>query len=153
MKYAYRCQAEDIEFEIEGLAADVAQCRCGAMAKRIRTFVVNKPSLRNQGRWDPVVGCWVDNDRQFREILKQGQEREQRELGMEVKLEQLDARDQEGLAETHGHSLDHRLETAERTKAVKHDEKVNGNKDHKPKVLVTSDPDVMVVGAGTHSFR
>lgn len=135
MKYAYRCPTEQIEFEVEGPPADVAQCRCGQMGKRIRSFAVNKPSLRNQGRWDPVVGCWVNNDREFREKLKEGQARESAELGMDVPLVQLDARDQEGLAETHGHSLDSRLEVAEQTKKVKHDEAVSANQEQKPKVL------------------
>lgn len=134
MRYDYECPAcGTIQ---DAVPLDRVQCRCGLSAKRIRTFAVNKPSMRDQGRWDPVVGCWVDNDRQFNEILKAGQARESAELGMDVPLVKLDARDQEGLAETHGHSLDSRLEVAERTKQVKHDEKVKANQEQKPKALI-----------------
>lgn len=133
VKYDYDCPA--CGTITDSVPLDRIDCRCGQSAKRIRTFTVNKPSLRDQGRWDPVVGQYVANDREFREVLKQGQAREAAELGMDVPLVQLDARDQEGLAETHGHSLDSRLEVKEQTEKSKHDEKVKANQEQKPKVL------------------
>jgi hypothetical protein len=135
VNYAYRCTAELIEFEVEGPPADMVQCRCGEIAKRIRQFAVNKPSLKSQGRWDPVVGQWVDNDRQFREILKAGQEREAKDLNMDVPLVQVDARDHEALGELHGTGVDHRKEVLEQSKRQAHDEKVVANHEQKPKVL------------------
>ena len=54
-------------------------------------------------------------------MLKAGQARESAELGMDVKLATVDARDTEGLAELHGHKVDHRLEIAEQQAKIKHD--------------------------------
>jgi hypothetical protein len=136
VKYAYRCPTEMMEFEVDGPPADTVQCRCGDQARRIRSFAVNKGSLKSQGRWDPVVGQWVDNDRQFREVLKAGQEREAAELGMDVKLATVDARDHEALGELHGTGVDHRKELAEQTARVKHDERVTANHEQKPKALI-----------------
>jgi hypothetical protein len=82
---------------------------------------VDKSSLRHRGRWDPVVGEYVANDREFRNLLAQGQAKEAAELGMDVNLEVLDARDKEGLAELHGLSTDHYAEQAETTARVNHD--------------------------------
>lgn len=137
MKYGYRCVVELVEIEDEGPPRDMIQCRCGAVAKRIRTFAVNKPSLKSQGRWDPVVGQYVENDRQFQEILKAGAAREAAELGMEVPLVSVDARDTEALGELHGTGVDHRKEIAEQSKRLAHDEKVKANHEQKPKVLTT----------------
>jgi hypothetical protein len=48
------------------------------------------------------VGSYVANEREFRDKLARGRERESENLGMDVKLETVDARDHEGLAELHG---------------------------------------------------
>lgn len=119
MKYLYLCQSCG---EIESaVSADVIQCRCGKTAKRVRAFSVNAASLKSQDRWDPVVGAYVRNDREFRTLLAQGQAREAAELGMDVNLVTLDARDTEGLAELHGHAPDAHAEAAEQTARSKHD--------------------------------
>jgi len=82
---------------------------------------VNQGSLKSQDRWDPVVGAYVRNDREFNELLKKGQAAQEAELGMPVPLAKVDARDTEGLAELHGHKVDHRLEVKEQAAKIAHD--------------------------------
>jgi len=100
---------------------DRIQCRCGQSAKRIRSFAVNQGSLKSQDRWDPVVGAYVRNDREFNELLRKGQAAQEAELGMEVPLVKVDARDHEALGELHGTGVDHRLEEKEKAAKIKHD--------------------------------
>jgi hypothetical protein len=123
-----------------GIVTDAApleriQCRCGMEAKRRFGFSFSRSALRDQSRWDPVVGQYVANDREFRDALSRGQAREAAELGMDVPLVAVDARDTEALGELHGTGVDHRLEIAEQTARVNHDVKVVANKEAKPKVL------------------
>lgn len=133
MQYDYVCPTDGL-IQVN-VAQDNVQCRCGSQARRVYGFAFSRAS-KDQPRWDPVVGQYVANDREFRTLLAQGQERNARELGMDCKLEVLDARDSEGLAELHGHSVDHRHEVAEQTARTKHDEKVAANKESKPKALM-----------------
>lgn len=95
---------------------DTIQCRCGQTAKRRYQVSVIGSTLKPSGRWDPVVGAYVENDAQFRSLLAQSQDAQAEKLGMDVPLATVDARDQEGLAELHGHSLDQRLADLERSK-------------------------------------
>lgn len=119
MKYDYSCPScGTIK---DGVPLDRIQCRCGLEAKRVRTFAVNKPSLRSESRWDPVVGAYVNNDREFRELLKAGQAVQEAELGMPVPLVSVDARDDEALGELHGTGVDHRLEEKEKAAKINHD--------------------------------
>jgi hypothetical protein len=136
VKYTFRCTTEGVTFEVECPPAETAQCRCGSSARRVYGFAVNKASLKSQARWDPVVGQYVENDRQFRDVLAQSQEREARELNMDVNLVQVDARDQEALGELHGTGIAHRQEVAEQSARVAHDEKVSANHEERPKVLL-----------------
>lgn len=78
--------------------------KCQASAKRNFQVSINRSSLKTQSRWDPVVGAYVENDRQFRTLLRQGQEAQSQKLNMDVKLETVDARDTSALAELHGYS-------------------------------------------------
>lgn len=136
VKYTFRCSTENVTFDVEGPPAETHQCRCGSPAKRVYGFAVNKASLKSQARWDPVVGQYVENDRQFRDVLAEAQEREARELNMDVPLVQVDARDQEALGELHGTGLAHRQEVAEQSAKQAHDERVTANHEAKPKVLI-----------------
>lgn len=114
MKYAYACSQCGI---IEAPTPhDAFFClTCGNEAKRVRSFNVDKASLKSHARWDPVVGAYVRNDGEFRSLLHAAQERESRELNMDVKLATVDARDSEGLAELHGTTVDSRAEELEPT--------------------------------------
>jgi hypothetical protein len=122
VRYDYVCPSCGLIHDAVPL--DRIQCRCGLEAKRIRGFAVVASSLKSQDRWDPVVGAYVRNDREFREMLKVGQERESREMNMDVKLVQVDARDDEALGELHGTGIDHRLEEKEKVAKVNHDAQV-----------------------------
>jgi hypothetical protein len=137
VKYSYKCTTENLTFDVEGPPAETAQCRCGSVARRVYGFAVNKASLKSQARWDPVVGQYVENDRQFRDVLAASQEREAKELNMDVPLVQVDARDQEALGELHGTGLAHRQEVAEQSAKIHHDQVAAANKESKPKVLIT----------------
>jgi hypothetical protein len=122
-KYLYHCQFCG-PFE-SSHAADVLQCRCGRQAKRRFAVQFNRSSLRpTEARWDPQVGEVVRSEREFQELLKAGVDRNSAELNMDCKVETVDARDTEALAELHGHSVDHRLEVAEQTAKTKHDQEV-----------------------------
>lgn len=119
MKYDYRCPMCGL---IEStLCEDTIGCRCGSTAMRIRSFAVNRSSMQSQSRWDPVVGEYVRNDREFRDKLAQGQEAQAAKLGMEVKLETVDARDSDALASLHGHSAERREHDLEGTRKAAFD--------------------------------
>lgn len=122
MKYDYQCPSCGLLHDAVPL--NKIQCRCGQEAKRVWGFAVNSSSLKSQDRWDPVVGAYVRNEREFRELLKAGQERESAELNMDVKLECVDARDDQALGELHGTGVDHRLEEREKVAKVAHDKAV-----------------------------
>jgi len=115
MKYAYADPQCGI-IESEACADAITCLTCGQRAKRVRSFNVDRTSLKTADRWDPVVGAYVRNDAEFRSLLHAGQEREANELGMDVPLVELDARDNEGLAELHGYTTDQRAEDLEPTK-------------------------------------
>jgi hypothetical protein len=93
--------------------------KCQAGTGCIRTVAVNRTSLRQSGRWDPVVGEYVSNDREFRSKLSRGRDEQSAKLGLDVKLETVDARDHDALASLHGHDPAERKELAERTKRTK----------------------------------
>lgn len=114
MRYHYLCPACG-EFE-SPISGDLAQCRCGSPARRLRSFAVNRSSLRSESRWDPVVGQYVANNREFEYALRKGQEAESEKLNMEVKLATVDARDHDALASLHGHDAGERKEMAAKTK-------------------------------------
>jgi hypothetical protein len=102
-------------FETEH-AADALQCRCGRTAKRRWAVTFDRTSTKVNGRWDPVVGQYVSNEREFQDALSVARELQCDKLGMDVKLETLDARDQEGLAELHGQDINERQESAAKVK-------------------------------------
>lgn len=119
MKYDYTCPScGTIK---DAVPLDRIQCRCGLTAKRVRQFAVNKPSLRSEARYDPVVGAYVNNNREFNELLRKGQAAQEAELGMPVPLVSVDARDDEALGELHGTGVDHRLEEKEKAAKINHD--------------------------------
>lgn len=114
MNYAYACpHCGPFDSTISG---NTIQCRCGRTAKRQFRVQFNRSSLKQQGRWDPVVGEYVANDREFRNALARGQAREEAELGMEVKLVQVDGRDKEALATLHGQTMEQREADLEGTR-------------------------------------
>ena len=98
------------------ICGDRIDCRCGASAKRSYQISVNRSSLRTQARWDPVVGEYVENDRQFRTLLRQGQEAQEKRPKMDVKVATVDARDTEAVAELHGYTTDQREQDLEPVK-------------------------------------
>ena len=120
MKYGYTCPRCG-PFDIEGIAADAIQCRCGASSKRRYQFSVDKASLKSFARWDPVVGRYVENQGQFNSALAEAQERESKLLGMDCKLATCDSRDSEALGELHGWGSDKREADLEATKRHEYD--------------------------------
>lgn len=98
---------------------DQVQCRCGHTAKRRFQVSINRTSLRQTSRWDPVVGAYVENDRQFKTLLRQGQDEQAEKLGMDVKLETVDARDHDALNSLHGTNADERKHESEKAKRVR----------------------------------
>lgn len=136
MKYAYRCPRDGV---IEHEAAlDNIQCRCGQQAKRVWSVSFDRQSTKSSDRWDPQVGAYVRNEREFQELLRQGQDKQSQELNMECKLTTVDARDLEARGELHGTGVDHILAETERTQKVHHDEAAKANKETrtKPKKLM-----------------
>lgn len=131
MKYLYRCECGPFETETP---ADTAAClKCGGTAKRVWSVAIHTSTARPTERyWDPQVGAVVGSAREFNDLLKAGAEKQSEELNMECKLTPVDARDDSGLAELHGTSVDHRLEEREKTQRVLHDEKAKANKEHRP---------------------
>lgn len=98
------------------LADDEIQCRCGQTAKRKYTVSFIASSLKHRGRFDPVVGAYVENEAQFNSLLSQGRDAQEQKLGMECKLATVDARDTEGLAELHNQPVEERKEHLEISK-------------------------------------
>ena len=138
MKYAYRCRCGTIESETR---ADEVRClACGEIAKRVWAVTLDRQSTKQSGRWDPQVGEYVANDREFQELLRQGAERQEAELGMECRLTTVDSRDVEARGELHGTGVDHIKEQAENTARKVHDEKARANGESKvrPKVPLTA---------------
>ena len=90
------------------LACDALQCRCGHTAKRRWHVNIDRSSLRQSARWDPVVGQYVNNEREFQDALAASRELQSEKLNMDVKLETVDARDTSALDELHGRSSSER---------------------------------------------
>jgi hypothetical protein len=84
------------------LAADALQCRCGKVSKRRWAVHFDRTSTKVNGRWDPVVGQYVSNEREFQDALSAAREAQSEKLNMDVKLETVDARDTSALDELHG---------------------------------------------------
>lgn len=101
------------------LAADALQCRCGHTAKRRFAVQFNRSSLGQQGRWDPVVGRYVANDREFRSALAEGVDRQSEKLNMDAKVVTVDARDRDALDSLHGYDPAERKELADHAAFVK----------------------------------
>jgi hypothetical protein len=72
--------------------------------------------MKVNGRWDPVVGQYVSNEREFQDALSAARELQSDKLGMDVKLETVDARDTSALDELHGRSTAQREEDLEGTR-------------------------------------
>ena len=89
---------------------------CGERAKRRYPISVNRSSLKQQGRWDPQVGTYVRNDREFRDLVKMGAEAESARLNMAVRHELVDSRDTTALCELHGTSHEKREADLEPTR-------------------------------------
>jgi hypothetical protein len=134
LKYAYACPSCGI-IESDVPADGITCLECGQPARRVWQVAFDRQSTKQSGRWDPQVGQYVANDREFRELLRAGAERQERELGMEVPLAVVDARDDQARGELHGVGVDHIHEVREETAKKLHDEKVTANKEQKPKVL------------------
>ena len=90
------------------LSADALQCRCGHTAKRRWAVHFDRSSTQQSGRWDPVVGQYVANEREFQNALAASREVQSEKLKMDVKLETVDARDTSALDELHGRSSSER---------------------------------------------
>lgn len=119
MKYAYRCpRCGEIE---STLCEQQVQCRCGEQARRLFQVRFDRSSLRQSGRWDPVVGTYVANDREFRNELARGAEAQAEKLGMDVNLVSVDARDHGALDELHGRSSDQREADLEPTRKAEYE--------------------------------
>jgi hypothetical protein len=86
------------------LAADALGCRCGRTAKRRWAVHFDRTSTKVNGRWDPVVGQYVANEREFQDALSAAKELQADKLNMDVALETVDARDTSALDELHGRS-------------------------------------------------
>lgn len=108
--FAYHCPRCG-DFDVDGIAQDTIQCRCGATAKRKYQVQVIKSSMKPYGHWDPVVGAYVENEGQFKSLLAQGVDEQSAKNNMDYKVATVDARDTEGLAELHGQSVEERQET------------------------------------------
>lgn len=134
MKYLYVCAMHG-RFETP-IPADSCLCpECGDPSRRVWAVTLDRHSTKHTGRYDPQVGQYVRNEREFHELLRAGADRQERELNMEVPLAVVDARDDQALGELHGTGVDHRLEVREQTARKLHDEKAKANKEQKPKVL------------------
>jgi hypothetical protein len=113
-KYLYVCKACG-PYE-SGVSADVITCRCGRTARRRFAVQFNRSSLGQNGRWDPVVGQYVANNREFNNALNVARELESEKLGMDVALQTVDARDSDALSDLHGHSPEKRESDLEATR-------------------------------------
>lgn len=68
------------------------------------------------------MGEYVENERQFRNHLRRGQDEQSAKLNMDVKLVTVDSQDHEALAELHGHTVaqrDHDLEGTRKAERIK----------------------------------
>ena len=92
---------------------------CGRTARRRWKLRIDARSARHEGRWDPKVGQYVSSEREFRSLIRQGAERESESLGVDVKLEMVDSRDQQALSELHREPLAQREETIERSNVAR----------------------------------
>ena len=101
------------------LNADALQCRCGHSAKRRWAVHFDRTSTKVNGRWDPVVGQYVANEREFQSALSASRELQSEKLGMDVKLETVDARDTSALAEMHGQDINERQDQLAQAKFEK----------------------------------
>ena len=106
-----RCGAWESE-----LSADALQCRCGRVAKRRWQVAFDRTSTKVNGRWDPVIGQYVANEREFQDALSVARELQSDKLGMEARLESVDARDTSALDELHGRTAAQREEDLEPVK-------------------------------------
>jgi hypothetical protein len=107
--FQYKCP-QCGPFDVDGIADDKIQCRCGATAKRVYQVSVVKSTLKPFGHWDPVVGAYVENEGQFKSLLSKGVDAQSEKLNMDCKVTAIDARDTEGLAELHGQDVSERKE-------------------------------------------
>jgi hypothetical protein len=98
------------------LSADALQCRCGRTAKRRWHVNFDRTSAKVNGRWDPVVGQYVRNEREFQDALSAARELQSETLGMESQLVSVDARDTSALDELHGRTSAQREEDLEGTR-------------------------------------
>ena len=120
--YSYSCPI-DGEFDTME-RADFAICpKCGGVARRLWRLRINAESARHRGHFDPIVGAYVESERQFDSLLAQGRDKQAEKLGMDVKLQKVDARDGEALAELHGIPKDVRDADTEITKRAAYDKK------------------------------
>jgi hypothetical protein len=125
VRYLFECPSCG-EFE-SPISGDTIQCRCGSPSRRVWSVTFDRRSAKNQGHWNPQVGRYVANERQFQDALREGQARQEAEMNMECKLIQVDSRDDAGLAETHGHPLEVRLVERELTERANHDARARAN--------------------------
>lgn len=122
-KFAYTCpRCGEIEHE---LAERSVMCRCGHRAKRLFRVAFNRSSTKPFGRWDPVVGEYVESRAQFDSLLHKSQDAQAEKLGMDVKLATCDARDQQALAELHGTTVEQRQADLEPQQRARHDRMVS----------------------------
>lgn len=124
MKYHYQCDIGAHEFaspiSVDGLAC----LEHGTLARRVRAFGFQRREMaRDRPRWDPVVGRYVSNQRQFLDALKEGVERESEEMHMEVRVVPVDAADTTALCEMHGQSKEDRAADLEPTLRAEHDKR------------------------------
>ena len=104
--YAYFCTGSCGEISSPVRADRITCDYCAMPAKRRFRVNVDRTSLKPTGGWNPVVGRYVANEAEF----------ESKRLGMDVKLETVDARDNEGVAELHGYTPTQRSEDMEPTR-------------------------------------
>ena len=114
--YAYFCTGSCGEISSPVRADRITCDYCAMPAKRRVRVNVDRTSLKPTGGWNPVVGRYVANEAEFYSALAEGTERESKRLGMDVKLETVDARDNEGVAELHGYTPTQRSEDMEPTR-------------------------------------
>jgi len=100
--------------------------QCGAISPRRWDSVQIRTTVSGGGYegWNPVVGQYVANRREFDNVLAQGIDRESRRLGMDVKVEQVDARDTDALNDLHGMSSSDREADLDPQRKALHDQGV-----------------------------
>jgi hypothetical protein len=116
--FLYRCPIHgDFDSLHRGDSHDCLQ-GCGMKAQRVWRLKIDATSARHRGRWDPQVGAYVESERQFRNLLREGQDAQSAKLGVDCKLATVDARDSEGLAELHGWKKEDREADLEGTRKL-----------------------------------